>query len=66
MTPPHEIIVLAGLNAIPAVRISAAILRRITGNDWSGLTHIQSAPLLRSNISSTQLKSGPPNEAASA
>lgn len=63
MTSPHEIVVLAGLNAIPAVRISAAILRRITGNDRSGMTHIQSAPLLRSNISSTQLKSGLPNSA---
>ena len=31
MTPPHEIIVLAGLIAIPAVRIMAAMLRRITG-----------------------------------
>jgi len=30
MTPPHEIIVLAGLIAIPAVRIMTAILRRFT------------------------------------
>ena len=58
MTPPHEIIVLAGIIAIPAVRILAVILRRITGNDRSGLTYKQSAPLLRSNhfINTTQAR----------